>query len=362
VDDYVLDYDVERSQDALADVLPAFQSRRTTTTLAAYLEDVWRPTDRIEARVGGRMLTGAGDVAWMPRLGLTLGITPSLSLRVAGGRYAQALQSLRSEESLLSSFVAYDLLTPVDSLGFARSWDVAVGLDWRGDRTRLEATLYQKEMDDLPLPPLPSDPATAPVIVTDGFLRGVGRTRGLEVAARREWGEGGALQLSYALTSSKRTLGDVTWTPRQHRRHFVDLLATRDWGGRGTLSARLVAATGQPTTPAVGRVGDLVYDPVEDRYFERLSTGFLLGPHNSERLPGYWRVDVAARRDYEKRWFGREVTLTPYLQITNLFNTRNVLAARPQDRFFRPTGEVGSELDYLPMIPILPTFGIEWRF
>lgn len=362
VDDYVLDYDVERSDDVLEEVLPAFRSRRSLTTLAAYAEDVWTPVDRIEARVGGRILTGGGDMAWMPRLGLSVGVTPSLSVRLAGGGYAQALQSLRNEESHLASFLAYDLLIPVDSLGFARSWDVAVGLDWRDDRTRLQATVYQKEMRDLPLPALPSDPATAPVIVTDGFLRGTGRTRGLELSARREWGEGGAVQLSYALTSSRRALGEFTWTPRQHRRHFLDLLATRGWGGRGTLSARLVAATGQPTTPVVGRFGDLEYRPVEDRLVETFGGGFLLGRHNSERLPGYWRVDVAARREYEKRWFGREVTLTPYLQITNLFNTRNVLAARPQDRFFRPTGEVGSELDYLPMIPILPTFGVEWRF
>lgn len=48
-------------------------------------------------------------------------------------------------------------------------------------------------MRDLPLPALPSDPATPPVIVTDGFLRGTGRVRGLELSARREWGEAGAV-------------------------------------------------------------------------------------------------------------------------------------------------------------------------
>lgn len=363
VDGYLLDYDVERSDGFYEDVLPPFRSRRTLTTVAAYVEDVWRPMDRVQARVGGRVLTGAGDVAWMPRLGLTVGLTSSLSLRVGGGAYAQALQSLRNEESHLSSFLAYDLLTPVDSLGFARSWDMVLGLEWRDDRTRIEADAYQKAMSDLPLPPLPSDPLEAPVIVTEGFLRGTGRTRGVEISARREWGQAGAVQLSYALSDGERTVDGVTWTPRQHRRHFIDLLAIRSWGDRGSLSARLVAATGQPTTPVLGRFGDLEYDPIEERYQEGYEGGFLLGRHNSRRLPGYWRVDVAARRDFQKRWFGREVTLTPYLQITNLFNTRNVLVARPQNNFYRPTGdEPGAELEYLPMIPILPTFGVEWRF
>lgn len=363
VDGYLLDYDVERSDGFYEDVLPPFRSRRTLTTVAAYLEDVWRPVDRVQARVGGRVLTGAGDVAWMPRLGLTVGLTSSLSLRVGGGAYAQALQSLRNEESHLSSFLAYDLLTPVDSLGFARSWDMVLGLEWRDDRTRIEADAYQKAMSDLPLPPLPSDPLEAPVIVTEGFLRGTGRTRGVEISARREWGQAGAVQLSYALSDGERTVDGVTWTPRQHRRHFIDLLATRSWGDGGSLSARVLAATGQPTTPVLGRFGDLEYDPIEDRYQEGFEGGFLLGRHNSRRLPGYWRVDVAARRDFQKRWFGREVTLTPYLQITNLFNTRNVLVARPQNNFYRPTGdEPGAELEYLPMIPILPTFGVEWRF
>lgn len=362
VDGYLLDYDVEQSDGFYEDVLPTFRSRRGLTTVAAYLQDAWRPVDRIEARVGGRVLAGGGDVAWMPRLGLTVGITPSLSLRAAGGGYAQALQSLRNEESHLSSFLAYDLLIPTDSLGFARSWDVVVGLDWRDARTRIAASVYRKQMDDLPLPPLPLDPAEAPVIVTDGFRQGTGRARGVEISARREWREGGVIQLSYALTSQERTLGGLTWTPRQHRRHFLDVLATRGWGGRGSLSVRLVAATGQPTTPVVGRFGDLEYEPVEDRYRASFQNGFLRGPYNSRRLPGYWRVDVAARRDYEKRWFGRDVTLTPYVQITNLFNTRNVLVARPQDNFFRPADGMSAELEYLPMIPILPTLGLEWRF
>ena len=82
----------------------------------------------------------------------------------------------------------------------------------------------------------------------------------------------------------------------------------------------------------------------------------LLGDHNSARLPGYFRLDVAARKSFDKDWFGVDLTVTPYLQILNVLNTPNVLFGTPEGYGTRP------ELDFAPQLPILPTFGVEWRF
>jgi len=84
----------------------------------------------------------------------------------------------------------------------------------------------------------------------------------------------------------------------------------------------------------------------------------LLGEHNSARLPGYFRLDISMRKEYDKSWFGG-IKVTPYLQIINVLNTRNVLFAEPTQPYF---GSDEVMIEYLPQLPFLPTFGVEWRF
>jgi hypothetical protein len=79
------------------------------------------------------------------------------------------------------------------------------------------------------------------------------------------------------------------------------------------------------------------------------------GEHNAARLPGYFRLDIAARKTYRKHWFGQDGTVTPYLQILNVLNTKNVLIADRQP-YSRPL------LRYAPQLPLLPTLGVEWKF
>jgi hypothetical protein len=119
------------------------------------------------------------------------------------------------------------------------------------------------------------------------------------------------------------------------------------------LSARAMMGSGQPYTPAHGLQEMQRFDPATGTW-EWHGTRLVLGEYNSARLPMYMRVDVAARREYERRWFGRDVVLTPYLQVLNVLNHRNTLIGEPQ-LWDRP------QLERFPQFPLLPTFGFEWR-
>jgi hypothetical protein len=97
----------------------------------------------------------------------------------------------------------------------------------------------------------------------------------------------------------------------------------------------------------------LQYNPVTG-VWEAAHSGAVLGAHNAARLPGYLRLDVAARRSYSRRWFGRPVTVTPFAQVLNVLNTRNVLIGEAQ--------VYGSpRMSYMPQLPFLPSFGLEWN-
>ena len=359
LDQYALEYDVSSARDQFfADLLPELQRAHDLTTLAGYVEDEWRWGDRLQLRAGLRALAGRSDTEILPRLGLELALSERLSLGLGGGRYAQPISSFRNEEAELAAFLAYDLLTPVDTARLSTATDVVLGGEWRSGALQLRVDAYRKWMKDLPTPPLPSDPFDAQLLVVEGLQRAEGRSTGVEVLARREFGERGGLMASYAFTVAERELEGVRYTPRFERRHVLDLLGSFPWGERGLLGARLVLASGQPFTPVVGRWVSFAAEPVSGRVQDDFFTRFLLGEHNSDRLPGYLRVDLSARRTVEKDWFGVRMTLTPFLQVINVLNSKNVLMARPT-----AYGELpGPQIEYTPQLPIIPTLGLEWRF
>ena len=350
--------DLTENQEAFGPFVVPFRRSEEPRTLAAYVDDEWSPTRSLDIRAGLRVLhAGAWGTEWMPRVGARWAVLPELALSFGAGRYAQVIQSLRNEESLAASLLAYELLAASpQTTGLLTGEDVVVGAEWAHGVTSVRVDAYVKRLHNLPLPPTPDDILEAPVVVSEGFRTAEGSARGLELLARHARGAA-QFSLAYALLFAEREIDGERFAPRFERRHTVDALALLPLGTRGEFSARLAVATGQPYTPVLGVGQGYRYDPGGRRFVYVGDDPILLGAHNSGRLPGYLRLDVGARRTYEKRWFGGNVTLTPYLQILNVLNTRNVLFAEPQASGYGP-----AVLEYAPQLPIFPTVGVEWKF
>ena len=339
----------------LRDLLPDFDHASGARSVSAYVEHEWRPFDAVELRTGMRYLN-AGDLgnAWLPRVGARWRLTPAFSLSAGGGRYAQLMRSMRDDQSVASSFVAYDFMTAQPrSVGLATAIDGVVSAEWAGSKGAIRVDLFEKRMRNLILPAEPADPLDAPAFVLDSFVVGTGRARGIEVLARRSFGRT-ELALSYALSNTTRTTTAQTYTPRFDRTHVLDLSASVALGSSGLFSVRGVIGSGQPYTPATGIVNPFYFDPLAGAW--NAGAGRIIaGDLNSARLPGYLRLDVATRKTWTAQWFGRETKLTPYLQIINVLNSRNALIADPQP-YSLP------HIRFLPQLPVLPTFGLEWKF
>jgi len=359
LDAYLFDHRVGPEDHALRHAVRPFERTDRVTTLAGYVEDEWAPTASLRLRGGVRVLH-AGDrgTVWMPRLGARYDLGSGFALNLGAGRYAQVMHSLRFEEAVFAGLVAYDMLGAVrPGERMPTTEDLVLGLEWHGTGTAFRIDGYLKRTADLLLLPLPDDPVNAPLVVPAGRTRAYARARGVEATLRHRRGEA-EISASYTLAFAEIEQDGVRYIPRYDRRHTVDLSAVLPLGRRGLFSARLVAATGQPFTPATGRARFLHYDPVTGRYHPIGSNVLLLGEHNSERLPSYLRLDVAVRKEYDKSWFGG-VKITPYLQVLNVLNSQNVLAANPNQQY-APTYRAVNE--YFPQLPFLPTFGVEWRF
>ena len=318
----------------------------------------------VDGSLGGPWEARAGmRVDRFPGVGNALSPSTELSYtgrwweaRISVARSNQMLVSLRNEESMGASVLAYDLMVPVERGPLPRNTEFSVG--WEGSRGpwRLRLDAYARRMNNLLLPALPADLWDEPVL-GDPALRmlGSGTARGVE--ASYSWIRGPLFTMgSYRWSRVTRTVGADTYTPRFHRDHELELGAAVE-SGRSMWSARFSLRSGQPATPILATVPVGIHEPPGNE-----TTGWkvLFGEYNAGRLPPYRRLDLGWRRRSRESRVG-ERFITPFVSVINLFIVPNVLAAelRPDDSY---DSGVKVERLYTPQMPILVFFGVEFGF
>jgi len=155
---------------------------------------------------------------------------------------------------------------------------------------------------------------------------------------------------SYRWAKVSRTVGDRTYAPRFHREHEIEF-AMSYARGASSWSARFSLRSGQPTTPLEAIV------PVERHPFGTVQFVPLGGQYNSGTLPHYARIDVGWRRPTQVSWFGGG-SVVPYLSVANLFSLPNVVGWQVK----REGADGAVKRVYLPQLPMIPFFGVEFRF
>ena len=281
---------------------------------------------------------------------------------VAASRAHQALTSIRDEEPVTASFLAFDLLAPVTQGPVPRNTELSAGWDGRIRGVSLRMEGYARWLANLWLPPLGANPLGSQLLVPpDARVGGSGTARGFE--ASWSWaGDGSNILGSYRWSRVTRTVAGHTYVPRFHRDHEGELSASLKWG-KSLWSLRLSARSGQPTTPL------LAFLPFTGHRFPDESTQQvtydvlnLAGEYNSVKLPPYARIDVGWRGSWEVSWFGGGI-LSPYVSVANLFSLPNVVGVGPEIGDGSPgVGNGVSELVYAPQLPMVPFLGVEFRF
>ena len=241
-------------------------------------------------------------------------------VRVSAARSHQALASLRNEEALGASFLAYDLMVPVSEAPVPRNTEFSIG--WGGSRwgVRVRVDAYARTLDHLRLPDLGVNPITDAALGDPSSWRvSSGSARGIEASWSWMWDRGLSVLGSYRWATVSRTVGARTYTPRFHRNHEFELNTSYS-SSTSSWSMRVALRSGQPTTPVLAIIPAARH--------RRGSAGIVPigGEYNAETLPGYARIDVGWRRESELSWFDG-VSLVPYLSVANLFNLPNVVAS-----------------------------------
>lgn len=308
--------------------------------------DQWRPGDASATTVVSprfALKRFLGDGSW--------------AVRAAAGRYSQFILSVRDEKLPVSPewwmlsgaaapvLVSEQLQAAFEGFaGMNDAWFVSLEGYYRG----FEGLAAQDWADD------PDDP-------TDDLMSGEGRSYGADLMVRRDVGETTGW-LSVSLLKAEHTFRDtesgmdpaplIRYAPVFDRRLDIDLVLRRNlsWGVETGL--RWNFGTGLPYTRPLGvfqiyrtQMVDLLVDPTHE-------TGVVRGPRHGERYPVQHRLDVTFRRTWQKEWG----SITPYLNVINAYNRKNVLFYSFN---YRPEIPVRNGVS---MLPILSTIGVEVSF
>ncbi|HEU0051681.1 MAG TPA: TonB-dependent receptor, partial [Longimicrobium sp.] len=348
-----------------------FEGERGGVGGAAFARLTWKPGPAWIVEPGARVdaWTAGGRTRALPspRLAVKrfLGPRHEAAVKLAAGRYVQFVHSLRDETLPVSNdtwVTADENVPPVVSDQVQLGWEKYWGERWYASVEGYYRA-YQG-VTDFNLGDDPNDPA-------DDLLEGKGWSYGMDVMVRRMTGKlTGWATLS--LLKARRTFPNpldldiegvpntVSFAPVFDRRVDLDVVAEYALPRGVQAGMRLNFGTGVPYSRPVASFvgfetnviggGYRVPRPVGDD--PEVPLFIVPGERNSERYPAYSRLDLTLRRPYTKRWG----TLTPYLQVLNAFDRKNVLF------YYYHYDTNPATRSGVSMFPVLPSIGLEATF
>ena len=339
------------------------------TGTSTYAQLQWRPSNSWVIEPGLRFDTWLRkDAQRMDELSPRLSfkrflVGRRLAVKTSLGRYTQFLHSVRDEDLPLGIDI-WVLAGP--DVPRVLSDQGQLGLEWRvGNSWLLSLEGYLREFDDV----ITENFGENPNDTTDDFLKGRGRSYGVDLFAQRLRGNTTGW-ITVGWLKALRTFPDyrsvgladeIEFPPIFDRRVDVDVVLNHEFWDSAQVGLRWNFGTGLPFTEAVGVFSSFGHQVSNGalRPDERGNTVFL-GPKNGERYPVRHRLDVSIRKEF-KNILGAGY-ITPYINVLNVYDRRNVL-------FYFYTYEDSTSVDTtkwtrrgFSMFPILPTLGFEMSF
>lgn len=333
-----------------------------------------------------------GRATVTPRLAAEARIDPRTRLRAAGGLYTQS----PGYEKLLQADYFIDLGSAPRDIRHQRALHAIVGVRRElGAGFQLSVEGYYKRFSDLVVGRLETESEqlerlglyafpdelydsvpVAPIITSNPGNDGRGRAWGLDVfLAKRPTSSRGLYGwLSYTFGRAEQEAYGRVYPFDYDRRHSVSLVLAHRAGRKWEIGVTARAASGFPRTPPLGLRVDAFADPAHDpastdpaRLVPAVdAAGNLVytvdygdvANLNSARLPYYARLD--ARVTY--RPGGAAGRWEVYLEVLNALNRDNAGALEPSLRY-NPEGVLPILVESPEQaLPLLPSFGVRFRF
>lgn len=275
-----------------------------------------------------------------PRIGIKWQFAPTQRLGIGYGMHSQTIPvTIFYNQSLLSDG---NYQRTNDHLDFMRSHHLALNYDWSiTENMRLKTELYYQSLYDIPINGSRNDSYS---LLNEGanfqfespdtlVNKGFGRNYGIEVTVERFLSKGFYFLGTGSLYDSQYKGSDGIWRNTAFNgRYTVNLLAGKEFN----IKLRKKKPEKRKKTLIINlkttRSGGQRYTPIDEAaslasqrnvYYDHLAF--------SKKFPDYWRTDL--KLGYKMN--GKRVTVEWSLEITNIFNQKNVY----NQTFNRKTGE-----------------------
>jgi hypothetical protein len=349
------------------------QVRNFSTEIGAYVDyrfvsNRWvvQPSFRFQA------YPSSAYVSPEPRLGVKFNANEFIRIKASGGRYSQNFTSASSDkdvvnlfngmlsapENIQSKFVNQFGKEKSPKHGLQTAWHAILGAEFDIVKNlSLNVEGYYKFFDQLSNintnKVYDDTPEFAEIddVYKKDFLIESGESFGVDFLLKYDHKHFNIWAV-YSLSKSTRWDGFVEYFPVFDRRHNINFVGSYYIGKKKNteISVRWNYGSGLPFTPTSG-----YYQPenfengVTTDYTSSNSNnvGILLGDYNSKRLPAYHRLDLTAKHRFI---FKNNMELELIASVTNLYNRKNIFYVN------RVTNAV------IYQFPILPSFGISWKF
>lgn len=314
--------------------------------ISLYAQDEWNASPLLKIQTGVRAeyqtLTHSTTIG--PRFSARYYLKENLALKFATGVYYQYLNAIPIGEA--SGFSPFDVWVPLDDkMKPSRSIDFVLGIETEPiEKHSLTIEGYYKNYNNVLY--WIGEP-TRTKNINELFYIGTGRAFGGELYFQRKIG---ALtgSISYTLAWTYRTFPELNsgkeFMPKFDRRHDLSVVGNYQLSENWKLGFVFTYSTGQSFTAGIARYA--IQAP--DGNFEHILPGDLY----NYRLPPYHRMDVSITK--RTTFFGLKGSW--YIQIYNIYNHKNV--------WFREfnTQKNPTEVTDVTLLPIIPTFGIDFDF
>jgi hypothetical protein len=317
---------------------PIVSSHADGDVAGLYGEAAFSLVPRVRIRGGLRadLFTGLSMPQLAPRLAATVLLTDHASLTLSGGQYRQYV---RAPDQAASSIGVVPDSAASSVLAVAEATHLVLGLaQYFGEGIRLGLDGYFKEFLGLQAD---EDAKT--------------HSSGVDLWLRRNTGSFTGW-LGYSLS--------WVWTVREddrdansfRGRHLVNAGVAGPIVGRGLFDVRVSYGAGLPYTaipePEVASPTFAVMGG------EAMTSGTLAGDASgslpSEPNEPYVRVDAQVSRPFSGSMWSVDFEFVPYVRIINALNRRDAI-------FYHYTRDAG-QAEPLADLPIVPVFGLEWKF
>jgi hypothetical protein len=298
--DYFL-HSTENSNVALDTTLLKTSLDKLFWYIGVYLQDRWQvvpPVLDIDYGLRYEMMNTSPIRPVSPRFSLGHQVTDRTRLKFSWGYYYQySIDPVQLEPPLGSN-----------DLRPKRAVHYILGLEHElttSSRVRLEA--YVKELTDLFV--------IGPEMKFTNYGRG--SVRGVEFFYERSPSNRLSGWASYAYSAARRKdqLRTSEYYPLQDQRHTFSVVMNYRFDRRWKFSLKWALHSGRPYTPVLGA------EPLVDDETGEVTGYFPLeGDINSERFPGYQRLDVRLDRLFRFQGWN----LSVYLEVLNLYYHKNV--------------------------------------